>query len=335
MTTPRLLDRLAETTAHRDRDALDVSIARLLFEVNGARRVALYRVIDDHGRPRVQQRAVFDASGSREAEATGETGLRIDALPPLESNPNWAECVLLQDVVHLATGIDGNVRTVFPLCDETAVFGLLEIDTPDGLRPREAASVAGVLRILRNHIALLDYGQRDTLTGLLNRKTFESSFGKLAAQSGRSGPGCWLGVVDIDLFKSVNDRHGHLFGDEVLLLVSRLMRESFRGTDRLFRFGGEEFVIALDADADGAQVAFERLRALIADYRFPQLGQVTISVGYTRVLPTDSPAAAIDRADAALYFAKRNGRNQSHCHERLLADGLLAAKVMNAEVELF
>jgi diguanylate cyclase (GGDEF)-like protein len=143
-------------------------------------------------------------------------------------------------------------------------------------------------------------------------------------------------VVDIDHFKRVNDVHGHLFGDEVLLLVSRLMHDTFRSTDQLFRFGGEEFVIVLDAgSAEAAQAAFERFRAAVAQHRFPQVGTVTVSLGYTQVRPTDSPASAIERADAALYFAKRNGRDQVHCHERLLAEGQLATKALNAEVELF
>jgi diguanylate cyclase (GGDEF)-like protein len=336
MSFSSLIDRVADTTAHRDRDALDLAIARLLFEVNEARRVALFRVVDDSGTARVQRRVAFDAGGG---EQGSQAGVPLAELPVLERNPNWRECVLLQDVVHLAAADEGAVRTVFPLLDENSVYGLLEIDTADGLKPREAAFVAGLLRIVRNHVALLDYGERDTLTGLLNRKTFETSFGKLLAQSaqaaGRGGPGCWLGVVDIDHFKSVNDRHGHLFGDEVLLLVSRLMRETFRGSDHLFRFGGEEFVIVLDATPEGAQVAFERLRAAVAGHRFPQIEQLTISLGYTQVQVGDSPAAAIERADAALYYAKRNGRNQLRSHEQLRADGLLAAKTLNEEVELF
>jgi diguanylate cyclase (GGDEF)-like protein len=289
-------------------------------------------VVDDHGRQRAQRRIVLHASGRHEGS---QDSARIEQLPAIDERSTWAECVLLQDVVHLADGENGSVRTVFPLLDEKSVFGLLEVDTDEGLRPRDAAFIAGMLRIVRNHVVLLDYGERDTLTGLLNRKTFESSFGKLVAHSAQAEQGCWLGVIDIDHFKSVNDQHGHLFGDEVLLLVSRLMRETFRGTDRLFRFGGEEFVVVLDASADGAKAAFERFRAAVAEYRFPQINQVTVSLGYTQVLPADSPAAAIERADAALYFGKRNGRNQSQSHERLIAEGLLAAKAMNAEVELF
>lgn len=336
MASKRLIEMVAETTLHRDRDDLDVAVARLLFDFSGALRVALYRVIDDGVRARVQRRVVLNAD---QAEEGCHHALPLSELPALEDDPVWAECVLLQDVVHLAEGVRGSVRTVFPLHDGSAVFGLLEVDTTDGLRPRDAGFIAGLLRVIRNHIALLDYGQRDTLTGLLNRKTFEASFGKLMLHGGRLGAAasrCWLGVVDIDHFKSVNDTHGHLFGDEVLLLVSRLMRETFRGADRLFRFGGEEFVIVLDAPtADTAQVAFERLRAAVANYRFPQIQKVTISLGFTQVLPSDSPAAAIERADAALYFAKRNGRNQVLLHEALISDGRLATKERNAEVVLF
>jgi diguanylate cyclase (GGDEF)-like protein len=331
MIAPKLIDLVADTTVHRDREALEAAVARLLFEVCAARRVALYRVLDDAGRRRVQRSVVLRAAGAEEGD---ETGVPLERLPLLESQPVWAECVLLQDVVHLAKGDDGTVRTVFPLHDESSVTGLFEVDTAHGLQPREAALAAGMLRIVRNHLALLDDGQRDTLTGLLNRKTFESSFGKLVARPAQAQDR-WLAVVDIDHFKSINDRQGHLFGDEVLLLVSRLMRATCRRADRLFRFGGEEFVVVLDASVEGAHAAFERLREAVAGHRFPQVGQVTVSLGYTLVRPNDSPADAIDRADAALYYAKRNGRNQARCHERLCAEGLLAPKALNQDADLF
>ncbi len=126
-----------------------------------------------------------------------------------------------------------------------------------------------ILRIYRNFQGLLDYSERDTLTGLLNRKTFDESFLKAMAEpcaaagagvAGERPPGTaararsyWLGVIDIDHFKRVNDNHGHLIGDEVLLLLARLMRSSFRFHDRLYRFGGEEFVVLMRcADATAA-----------------------------------------------------------------------------------
>jgi diguanylate cyclase (GGDEF)-like protein len=146
------------------------------------------------------------------------------------------------------------------------------------------------------------------LTGLLNRKTFESQFDKLrqrlsdAAQPFALEPS-WLALLDIDHFKAINDRHGHLFGDEVLLLTSRLMKLTLRGRDQLFRFGGEEFLIVLEHTSDsGAHVAFDRLRSAIEAYTFAQVGPVTVSVGYTRVNPMDLPTTCVERADNALYY---------------------------------
>ena len=89
-----------------------------------------------------------------------------------------------------------------------------------------------------------------------------------------ANPAYWLGVIDVDHFKRVNDNFGHLIGDEVLLLLSRLMRTCFRFHDRLYRFGGEEFVAVIRCESeDDALQAFERLRQACEQYNFPQVGQ--------------------------------------------------------------
>ena len=162
----------------------------------------------------------------------------------------------------------------------------------------------------------LDYSERDTLTGLLNRKTFDESFLKAVSELPRHKaaevpaedeqgqdrrhaavhPRYWIGVIDIDHFKSINDRFGHLIGDEVLLLLSRLMRSSFRFNDLLYRFGGEEFVVLMRCDEEiHAGEAFERLRVNTERYAFPQVGRITVSIGFTEVRGGDSPAAAFER----------------------------------------
>jgi diguanylate cyclase (GGDEF)-like protein len=125
-------------------------------------------------------------------------------------------------------------------------------------------------------------------------------------------------VVDIDHFKRVNDSHGHLIGDEVLLLVAQLMRQTFRHGDRIYRFGGEEFVVLLRCpQAQSARVAFERLRLRIGAHDFPQVGQLTVSIGYTAVDADDTPSAAFERADLAVYEAKNAGRNRTVAHADL------------------
>ena len=143
-------------------------------------------------------------------------------------------------------------------------------------------------------------------------------------------------MIDVDRFKLVNDRFGHLIGDEVLVLVARIMRSTFRFHDRLYRFGGEEFVVLLTAhDEEGAGAAFERLRLHMEQFAFPRVGQVTVSIGYTDVRPGDTPQAAFERADRAVYYAKENGRNQVHSHATLVDSGHLESGDNISDVELF
>lgn len=203
--------------------------------------------------------------------------------------------------------------------------------------------------IYGNQMRLLDYSELDTLTRLFNRKTFDETFDRLLTASA-SGDldedqedrrdqtavdgAPWLGVIDIDHFKRINDNFGHLFGDEVLLRVGELMRKTFRSSDRLFRFGGEEFVVILNAQTEEiASRGFNRFREAVEAYEFPQVGRVTCSVGITNVADTDVPTDVIGRADEALYYAKEHGRNQVHCYESLLAQGLISGPAVPEEKE--
>lgn len=330
-----LIDCVANTTSHRDRDDLDLSIARLLLQFLDADAVILYRLIDENDHKRVRRGA---AVTRRSDEQGPESMDSLSELPSWHDVPAWHECITEQKAVQYATG-SGKSRTVFPIASDRAVVGMLEIESDTVLQPRDLGLVEGILRILKNHLALLDYGESDTLTGLLNRKTFESRFDKLRMTRSilAVDQPSWLGLVDIDRFKSINDTYGHLFGDEVLLLVARLLRQAFRGADQLFRFGGEEFVVVLDrATNPGAQIAFNRLRVLVSEFQFPQVGSVTISLGYTQVNSRDAPATCVERADAALYYAKDHGRNNIQSYEALVAAGQLKAKKSDLqEIEFF
>ena len=335
MTTSFIIDSVADATTHRDRDALDGAVARLLFDYVAAQRVSVYRLLADGP----DERVWHWLSLARDGQDQGPDDVPDpELLPRAADTPHWRECVATRTAVHLELPDGSGRRSVFPILDEQNVLGLLEVDAPSALDARDERLVTGILRIVRNHLALLDYGELDTLTGLLNRKTFDASFDKLRTRAEQAGDAesSWVGVADIDHFKAVNDTYGHLFGDEVLLLVSRLMRECFRGADQMFRFGGEEFVIVLDrASADGADAAFNRFRAAVAAFAFPQVGKVTVSLGYTRLLPTDGSSTAVERADAALYYGKQHGRDQVRCYESLLSSGELARKRERAEIELF
>lgn len=195
-----------------------------------------------------------------------------------------------------------------------------------------------IARVYGNQIKLLDYSELDSLTRLLNRKTFDETFERLLQANNPDDPdedtverrskeegAPWLCVIDIDHFKRINDNFGHLFGDEVLLRMGDLMRKSFRSGDRLFRFGGEEFVVILNAEDEFlAARGFDRFRQAVEAYEFPQVGKVTCSIGFTKVSDTDMPTDVVGRADEGLYYAKEHGRNQVQCYEALRRQGAVA-----------
>jgi diguanylate cyclase (GGDEF)-like protein len=334
-----LLNSVAATTTHRDRDELDRSIARLLLRFLELHSVTVLRLSDEG-----EIKRIVRCTGSEAAEVEPVCAAGMSTLPALADFPAWQECALRNEVVQY-NGADGRLLTVFPIhgARESATYthapqGLLVVEAVSPLVQRETDLVQGILGILRNHLALLDYGELDSLTGLLNRKTFESHFDKLRQRlvSSTQGEPSWLALIDIDHFKLINDGYGHLFGDEVLLLVSQLMKRSFRGADQLFRFGGEEFVVLLEhASEPGAHIVLERLRTTIGEYEFPQVGHVTVSVGYTRIDSRDVSTTCVERADAALYYAKSHGRNNVQNCEALTAAGAIAAKPNDGDVELF
>jgi len=338
-----LIEHLAELTGFRDRDVLDVTLAGAFRDLLHPRSVAIYRVAGDGENQRWLTRARL-AEG--DAVATADpVWADLDRLPVLGEHPARCEALTGQTVMT-TTGDSG--LSVFPLATDREVVGVLELLTDGPLDAEAQRMVCSILRIYRNFQGLLDYSERDTLTGLLNRKTFDESFLKISSAIPHAtsshdarravGPGSryWLGMIDIDHFKLVNDTYGHLIGDEVLLLLSRLMRSSFRFHDRLYRFGGEEFVVLMRCDNEAdAQRAFERLRLNTGAYPFPQVGHITVSVGFSELKAGDSPSSAIERADKAVYYAKAHGRNQVQSHADLIARGELELSEKVGDVELF
>jgi diguanylate cyclase (GGDEF)-like protein len=340
-----LVDHLAELTGFRDRDILDVTLVGALRDLLHPRVVTIYRAVGEAGNERWITRARL---GENDAVATADpVWADVDSLAPLDLYPERMQAMKGQTTVVTVPG--RHSLSLFPVSTDREVVGVMEIETLEPLSDESRRLVGSILRIYRNFQALLDYSERDTLTGLLNRKTFDESFLKatseqtgvpsLAADGRRHAIVShrhWLGVIDIDHFKLVNDNFGHLIGDEVLLLLSRLMRSSFRFHDRLYRFGGEEFVVLMRcSNEQDAALALERMRSNTASYPFPQVGQITISIGFTEVKPGDTPSAAFERADKAVYFAKSHGRNQVQSHSVLVASGDLEDESKIGDVELF
>lgn len=154
----------------------------------------------------------------------------------------------------------------------------------------------------------------DSLTGLMNRRSMLSALAREQATRQRKPHDTAMLIVDIDHFKQLNDTFGHTMGDWALKAVAEVLRKGVREMDLVARWGGEEFLVVLPfADRETAWTVAERLRQGIADLRFPSKDhalRVTATVGLTCVAPAEAIDAAIQRADAALYKGKNDGRNR-------------------------
>ena len=183
------------------------------------------------------------------------------------------------------------------------------------LAAREAMEEKVRLRTLELEAAnrALDLQARtDALTGLLNRRGFETQMAFAVALARRSSRPLSLITVDVDHFKRVNDTHGHEAGDEVLRRLARTLESRLRGSDVVARLGGEEFVALLpDTDLNGAQSIAQALVTAMAEQQDPVVGTITVSAGVATMRGAeDNGAAMLRRGDAALYEAKGQGRNR-------------------------
>ena len=160
----------------------------------------------------------------------------------------------------------------------------------------------------------------DPLTGLGNRKYFDRSIETAVESAQASGEPLSLLMFDIDHFKSFNDSYGHLTGDQVLRLVGMSLKQTIKGQDITARYGGEEFAVVLPNTAlRQALTVADHIRRAVMSKELKKkstgeiLGRVTISVGVSMLKPGDDTDSLIERADACLYAAKRNGRNRVIC----------------------
>lgn len=152
---------------------------------------------------------------------------------------------------------------------------------------------------------------QDPLTGLCNRRQFRQLAQNAHTQAERYGKEYSLLLIDVDHFKSINDRYGHHIGDEVLILLARTLSFRVRESDSVCRWGGEEFVILLpQTNLEGALLMAESLRDTIEQMDCPDLPHVTVSIGAAHYKPGEDVDSLFNRVDDAMYFAKASGRNR-------------------------
>jgi diguanylate cyclase (GGDEF)-like protein len=332
--TDLILNKLIALTSERDVAALEITLAQMLYDLVGpldaeaAKSVVIYHAVD------VRKQVFTAVVIGKNYREDGLSSLFRQAL---------AECFQSGECHAFASATEPNA-TLYPLKDSVGNTTTVIAIEPYVCTPQQHKTIGKLLQIYQNFTGLINDNERDTLTGLLNRKTFENKVNKQLAQMHKTSsrkddkPNSlhYLAIFDIDFFKRVNDTYGHQIGDEVLLLFAQLMAQTFRSTDALFRFGGEEFVGVFECESCiDIENILDRFKSKVGNFNFPQIGQVTVSVGYTEMTVYDTSSQLIDRSDMALYYAKHHGRNRICFYEQLIVDGLLQENKKEGDVELF
>ncbi|MFZ6724983.1 GGDEF domain-containing protein [Undibacterium sp. MH2W] len=337
------IQHLVKITGYRDHDLLNISIASSLREIVDAASVRVFELMTSDSGPFLRSKVDITATDVKLVDHQETIDLTSD-----ESAAAEIQAAIAARLPLIETITDSGLDIYFFLWNDQKLEAVIRLCHPAKHSVNIVEVLKGMMVVFRNFHALLDYHERDSLTGLLNRKTFEDSYTKLlrlntaAPRVGAEGAEAdaeqahWLAIVDIDHFKRVNDQLGHLYGDEVLILIANLMRGAFGSDDYLFRFGGEQFLILLHATTlEKAQAMLDQFRIQVEQHHFPQVGQITLSIGFSRIDHVEPWVAIVGRADQALYYAKTHGRNQCCHYDHLVSNGDLHQEFANDIAEFF
>ncbi|RXJ73315.1 GGDEF domain-containing protein [Veronia nyctiphanis] len=203
--------------------------------------------------------------------------------------------------------------------------------------------VEGLAKVYENYQKIISASERDGLTGLYNRKVLTSKIDLLLdryliqSDDVANNGDHWVCIFDIDHFKTINDSYGHVFGDEVILLITAIMKGHFSDDDILFRYGGDEFVIILHArPREDVRKLLGEFLSLVNARDYGAVKDVTVSMGAASINESELNAITVlGFADQALYKAKEFGRNQICFYDELLASGDIVELVPEDDVELF
>ncbi|MBF0308486.1 MAG: GGDEF domain-containing protein [Magnetococcales bacterium] len=315
-------DLLVTMTGRKDRLELVAALVAGLNKLTGSRRSQFFDIREEFVPDALEKRRRMVLVSPLDPEGCELFPERLEGVAEILAQPE-----ALQVEFMACAGQERVIRILYDRGRNSCV--LIQDFLPGELN--DAARDMGSLLwgMFQNLQSLLRDKDQDPLTGLLNRRSFDETIALVLdtlhhrpRDNRTPGSGAALAVFDIDHFKRINDSFGHTIGDEVLILFARCMENMFRHTDRLYRFGGEEFLAILtEVDLAKAAFALERFRQVVARNRFPKAEHVTVSIGFVMVNQSDLPSALIEKADQALYFAKEHGRNQVQSFDHLVASG--------------
>jgi len=355
-----LTEHIIKLTDHRDRELLELTLSKALIDLLRIDRVVIARVMSEEGVKRWLEVASLDVRGG--GKVVDPLRVDFETLRELTDEKDRLLCLQTRDLVEYAwAGEEGPRISYIPLYADSANDdeGVVEIHSGAPLAKGQLQVIEDLVHVFRNMYKLLAYSDRDALTGLLNRKSLDDTFYSAVLEEMDHGlesetrvletsvlpvserrhrvpPNYWLGTVSVDHFGVINDKSGHLIAEEVLLLVARIMNNTFRTYDRIYRLGGDQFAVLMHCPDEALVLAaFERFRANMEKFNFPQVGRVTACAGFTRVTAEDSPSTTLERAERAVDYAQRNGRNQVHSHDDLVRKGFFGDVIKVGAVDLF
>jgi diguanylate cyclase (GGDEF)-like protein len=340
-----LLKHMVDMTGHRDHAMLDISVISAVQELAGAAQARILSITTVAGQQYLRARASIQAGAKARLEDANEGTLG----EPLSLE--LTRCLLEHRASAEACDADGSRTLWLPIWFGDKAGTCLELRSDKPFCSDTIHVVGGIVGVYRNFQNLLDYSERDSLTGLLNRKTFDDQLARMlhcAHEHDPPLPGLaerrqthapekqWLAGGDVGPFNAGHPKFGPQYGAAVLLRFANPLQSSFRAQDRVFRFGGEEFVVLLRSTTlDNAWKIIERFRTNVESHEFPQVGRVTVSVGFVSISAYESPVVTLGHADQALYYAKSNGRNQACHYDDLVSHGVLQAVASNDTAEFF
>ena len=260
------IEHIVKLTDHRDRDLLELTLSKALIDLLPIGRIVIAHVMREDGVERWLEVARLDAKGG--GRVIDPQRVDFQSLVKLEDASDRLRCLQTRERVEIVwAGPEGPRINMLPLFSDSRTDdrGVLELHSDMALSSEDLRLVDYMCRIYRNMYTLLEYSDRDALTGLLNRKSLENAFysavledldgsapaGQRAAPRApddrrhRVPANYWLGSACVDDFAQISNQHGHAVAEDVLQLVARIMSNTFRTYDLLYHFGAEDFGVLM------------------------------------------------------------------------------------------
>ncbi|MEC4728556.1 GGDEF domain-containing protein [Shewanella sp. D64] len=321
-----VLESVVQMTGQRQLDSLAESLVSTVRQMVNAKQVEILKVDTD---------LALDEAVTQLVLQSNETAHNV-----------LLECLKRRSTVKFASNKLEQAAT--PIMLKDVVVMILWV-TCEHISNQDEQMLKGFSKVYENFLSIVIESETDPLTGLLNRKAFLPRLTKAAKVIKQEAIDCvinpqtcdlsakryWLCIFDIDKFKVINDTFGHLYGDEILIDLVRVMKSTFSELDSMFRFGGDEFVIIMSKREKAEMLNLcEDFSHKLSIHHGREV-KVTISMGIIEINCQEEPSELLVKADKALYYIKETGRDRIGLYEDLIADGSIIPLKIEDDIELF